>query len=700
MINAVNRYPQPHVQLLPICDALALLLQRPLCFSFFHKLKATSSYQCLRTTLCDPDLNDGFKQVVNRIKADGRKLIKIPGTDVFLGVHQIEPYQTGGQLNADFPELKPAQLASFKNLFHALEKERSGLGKDVLHGLGELHNSKQPMLMSATPVADNAYWSRRRKVLGRLTPANRDKLLRTIKPIVNGAVGLVSGSPLVEKLQNKQLPFQNLFCVLRSATNQEPRNLHFHYTAQLSLSDSQTEKIAAIFGSHAPSLMELPLGVNSRSIADSVFCSGVADFSHEETGQGRDIPSTDTYSDDWKRQQIEAKVYASIADKRHIFYVPIHVNGVAWLALFSISPRGNKIGSWAHHYALYRALISGIAESIRASAQSTYLGLIKELFLEEHRNPDTPTFIQRVNSRWEELLLVFPFPAIRLVSSTEATTAKTITLPDGRVFAVKIEEAPWFEKQIDYGAMGDAAFFRACDDAVDEAKKEARTMRLEWESQEHTIFNVLPSNQIDAALACESSELTGEARQFILDAKRKASILETSLSIPVANRPLSHLAAIKDVVGLLTWLKANGSFGKKTCVLTLPGSTSEFSLSDKPQLANAFTLFWNLWSNAAKTHGKHSSTEYWITGVRQTGSLVIAFKNAGELSPRYIHYLLQEGATWPGPAERKGLIIVKDKLKVLNWKLSAILVEGGFTTMSIALNAPNNAVQLNDGGKS
>ena len=178
----------------------------------------------------------------------------------------------------------------------------------------------------------------------------------------------------------EDLPFDNMFCVLRSANTS--RNAHFSYTAQLLLSGSQAEAISAAFGEAVPSLMEWPLGATARSIADSVFSSGVVDFSDEQTGQGRDIPSTDKQSDDWKRQQAEKRVYGAIAKDRHVFYVPIHVSGIPWLALFTISPRSAKIATWAHTYALYRSLVSDAIENIRALAKSTYLRLVKEAFVE------------------------------------------------------------------------------------------------------------------------------------------------------------------------------------------------------------------------------------------------------------------------------------------------------------------------------
>jgi len=695
MITAVNRYPQKDVQLLPILDTLALLIQRPLCFSFFRK-KASDTYECLRTTLCDPDLDEQFQQTLLSVEKTGSNLIAVPGTEVFLAVHEIKPERVDGVLKAKFPELADTQ--PFKALFDVLDGEESGLGKDVLRHIAQsLNDSKQMPTVRFGGSEDDSYWDDRRRILRRITPRSLTDL---VKPVVNGALALVSDSPLIKTLPGKQLPFSNLFFVLRSATNDSIRRLCFSYTAQVLLSSDQKCAISAAVDAAYPSLIELPLGTDARAIADSVFHSGTVDFSDEEAGKGRDVPSGNKESSDWKRQEAESKVYAAITKNPHVFYVPVHVSGVPWFALFTISRRNEETGTWAHNYAIYRSLISGVAENIRALAKSTYLQLVKEIFLEEYRKQDQPSFMRRVNDRWEELSLVFPFPSIRLASQSPRSNDRRVKLPDGLLAEVEIRPNRWFPTQIKYDVLDEMSVHQTLADALTEVEKEGRAARLEWESQEHTIFNVLPTNQIEAALACEPSELKGEARGFIEDARRKTMVLETSLSIPLANRPLGRLQAITGVSGLLTWLKVNGSFGRKTCVLTLPSDVPDFPLNGRPELANAFTLFWNLWSNAAKTHGKHSSATYWITGVRQNGSLIVTFKNAGELSPSYVHYLLQDGATWPGPPERKGLIIVKDKLKVLNWKLSDILVEGGFTTIFIALSPPNNPVQLDIGGKS
>ena len=66
--------------------------------------------------------------------------------------------------------------------------------------------------------------------------------------------------------------------------------------------------------------------------------------------------------------------------------------------------------------------------------------------------------------------------------------------------------------------------------------------------------------------------------------------------------------------------------------------------------------------------------------------MLIAFKNAGELPTDSVRYLSQTDHPWSGPINKKGLIIVKGKLKALKWKLASIKVDAEFTTIAVAIS--------------
>lgn len=132
MISVGNLYPENNVRLLPIIDTLSLLVQKPLCFSFFRK-DTGNKYKLLQTTMCDPDLEIEFEPVVRNIEKTGEKLIPIPETDFFLGVRAIEPYRicidNKLTLKANFPALDTKTNDAFEKLFWVLQKEDSGLEK-------------------------------------------------------------------------------------------------------------------------------------------------------------------------------------------------------------------------------------------------------------------------------------------------------------------------------------------------------------------------------------------------------------------------------------------------------------------------------------------------------------------------------------------------------------------------------------------
>jgi hypothetical protein len=211
----------------------------------------------------------------------------------------------------------------------------------------------------------------------------------------------------------------------------------------------------------------------------------------------------------------------------------------------------------------------------------------------------------------------------------------------------------------------------------------ARAFEAEMSHQQHTIFNVLPTTQIDTALNCPTDQLSGDARALVEGAKRKLNLLETSLAIPL-DRPLTHLDGIPGVCGLLRWLNTNLFSVGNPPAFRLPQDGRDIELRERMQKANAFSLFWNLWDNAAKNHPRNHSERYSVS-VRWDGSfLLVTFKNAGTMPSEYVKYLLEKKAQWPGARQRKGLITLKSKLQALNWEIQRIGVDSGLTEITVA----------------
>lgn len=665
MIAVANRYPQRSVGLLPMLDTLALLLQRPLCFSFFRK-GTTQPYECLRTTLGDPDLVGEFEAVIDGVEKTGRNLVPIPATELYLCAHNIKLKVRENRLKAEFPELE--HIGLFKDLFEVLRGEESGLGMGVLKRIGKSLSEVEDMPQTGQGKVD---WAERRRILSK---TDRIQLVKLVRPIVNRVLAPVSDSPLLKELLGTSLPFLNMFCVLRSAMNSAPRNVHFSYDAQLLLSISQVEAISFTFGKSLPALLELPLGATARSIADSVFCSGVVDFSDEQTGQGRDISSDDPNSQDWERRRAEAQVYGAIAKDPNVFYVPVHVSGIPWLALFTISPRSERTATWAHNYAIYRSLVNEIAENTRTLAKSIYIDLVQEAFVDEYRRQDKGSFVQRVNNRWEQLPLVLPFPAAqaRLTSPPQQNPERPIKLPDGRFLEIDSAPNPWFPKQIEYDVLDHASIRQACEDANADVGKEDRAAKLEWEAQEHTIFNCIPIKKLQLAMGSPLSELSGQARTLVQDAGKKVEIMEKALAIAFGRR---HTTNLEGRVGkLLSWLQDHRLSTEPTAELTLPPEEGDLML-DKENLHNAFTVLWNLWQNAsdAQAGSKQVSQSFRVKAGWDNGRFSVSFENEGRLGQKWVDYLMNPAAPSPNALTgMTGLMIVKTKMQALDWSFLRI----------------------------
>lgn len=677
MISVGNLYPGKNVRLLPIIDTLSLLVQQPLCFSFFRK-ESGNTCRLLRTTMCDPDLEIQFGPVVRQMEKNADQLIPIPTTDIFLGIRAIRPRPNSedGTLKADFPPLDSD--SAFRQLFDVLQNDNSGLGKKVLeHIKDSLNDSQHDAWPSNQKAESRSYWDKRRTVV---SGARLATLIESLRPIVDGALAPIAESPLINQLLGKNLPFTNLFCVVRTATNDKPRNSHFPHTAQVLLSTTQKAAIANKFGKSTPSLLEFPLGAGARSIADSVFYSGAVDFSDEQAGKGRDLASNDPQ--DQKRQSAEEKVYQTIAEDRHIFYVPIHVNGTPWFALFAISPKSEENVAWARNYALYRSLISGVAENIRSLAKSAYLKQVNSAFVEEYRELDKASFVKRFNKRCSELLLVFPFPGVRLTSANFQATHNSTTLPDSRTVEIETFANPWFKVEIEFNALDPKAIKETCEQAVAEVQRQSQASRLEWEAQQHTIFNIIPTRKLQKAIKQPVSELSGQARTYVEDAGKAVDIMEQALSIAFGREAALHLPT--SVAALLKWFAEHTLSAECQPTLNLPRGNADFVLNQN-DLPNAFTVLWNLWHNAAN-HSPEGTRCFWVEAEWNDDQFMVCFENEGALGKHWIEYLLQPEVQNPSRGKgMRGLIIVKTKMQALGWVFHKINVQGGKTQMVIVL---------------
>jgi len=287
----------------------------------------------------------------------------------------------------------------------------------------------------------------------------------------------------------------NLFCVLRYfedparprvvRSTDGKREARLPYTARLIASRSQREYlgqlwqelpgetqrgIARAFGDR-PDLVQVfqwPLGQGSRAIADSVFRSGCVDCGLRGERVDRLSRERAGSSQDRARQQLETAVYEDLlysptgtisAAQRDssIFYVPVHVGGTPWLALFLFyDPSDSRARELS--YRLYRDMIPPLAAQIRMGAQVSYAFLLAEAVSSIlTRDVTSAEFVEEVSSRWRDLARVYPFaiPDMRPLASTVKAEGVRVSFSDGQQYMIGSgwHDNPYFAAPVEYGRL-------------------------------------------------------------------------------------------------------------------------------------------------------------------------------------------------------------------------------------------------------
>ena len=236
-------------------------------------------------------------------------------------------------------------------------------------------------------------------------------------------------------------PLGNIFCVIRMAYYKNLRYNAFPYTAKILLSKSQKEELEKWVNFRCNNcnkencpvkketveakrkkdvndiivkILETPLSNNARAIADLVFCSGIVEFGREPSEEIWDTYKKNSETDK-NRQIVETCIYPS----GYIYYVPIHVGGHPWLALFTFSSGQDR---WLYNYTFYRDIISVVATKLRLKALDQYIIQVANVFKDEIKKGlgSRLNFIQRVNKKLKNLARIYPFPLVQIEEHSQA----------------------------------------------------------------------------------------------------------------------------------------------------------------------------------------------------------------------------------------------------------------------------------------
>jgi hypothetical protein len=677
LIGVSDRYPAKEVFLRPILDGLVLFKGSPHCLSFFT---AGKNPRLLYTTLEDSELQPRFLDQIRAEVSEGRTLRNMPKTAISVAVHEIKTVGRVGNLpNISFQQVDATAVCRLLSL---LDHEPSHLGKPVFKAVCDYLDGRENSSQSAESIS----------LLSREDYENRGNVLRTfvatsfwkrLRSVVDDAFGSVEHASLLTSLNGKNTSLFNLFCVARTATNLERRR-SFDYTAQVVLS---TLQITQIQDDQLAAQIQTPLGPSARSIADSVFCSGVIDFSDEVAGKGRDLAG-DSIADGL-RHSAEENVYKRITAQPNTFYIPVHVSGVPWLALFTLSPRpsvgSNAAYTWSHNYHIYREVVPKVADIIRRGTRRVYLEFLAMTLRDHFGTRELRLFIAKVNAAWAQLTYLLPFPQATLTLEY-LPGSKRLSLPTGAVVWLSLEdENRNFVRQLPYDLLTCNEVTLACDAAV---KTEMHQIAVITEQDHaraqflrHTMINHFPLTSLEAALAQPDSELCGTARQHVEDARKLSGMVNVALAFVTRARPddaypLEGLG----VAGILRWLEQQRLDCEALPCVTIDGIADWIPQRD--DLPEAFTVLLNLWENAGK-HSPKDFKEFTVKLTRSSGYTVLAIANRGVMPVEWRNFLLGIAESPNRSSVRKGLEIALGGMNRLGWRVATISTEANTTRIEV-----------------
>ncbi|MDD5094599.1 MAG: hypothetical protein PHV74_09500, partial [Dehalococcoidia bacterium] len=208
----------------------------------------------------------------------------------------------------------------------------------------------------------------------------------------------------VSLFENHQPRLGNIFCVVRTIQSNSQRDGRFPYTAGLLLSSQQREmfsewckggcdktkcRLGLTPNENCLDYFEVPLGEQSRSAADVTFCSGIIDFGRE-AGDGVWDRVNQEDQLERGRQSVERCVYPNEqqtvspsqvqAEGPSLYYIPVHVNGIPWIVLFTFTPSPSSEQKeqirWEHNFTFYRKATQKALSYLRWRAEEAYLSEI------------------------------------------------------------------------------------------------------------------------------------------------------------------------------------------------------------------------------------------------------------------------------------------------------------------------------------
>lgn len=253
-------------------------------------------------------------------------------------------------------------------------------------------------------------------------------------------------------------------------------SVSFDYTAKVLLSEAQRAWVNRALprevrgDESAADILSYACGPCGRFVADTPFMSGLVDCGDDvrdarESAEARDVPGHGDEKDS-ARHAIENKTYAMLRgpgrEALPIVYIPVHIGGAPWLALYSFA-RGKDRDQ--HCYFLYRSVLPNLGQHLRQAAREAFLQCVSDAITSaQERLPKavaerglwSETAVDDVNAAWFRAALVYPFerPELRIVGDHVPDDERLLDLGEGRYLALTMREPLWHHpRSIEYDKL-------------------------------------------------------------------------------------------------------------------------------------------------------------------------------------------------------------------------------------------------------
>jgi len=427
-------------------DYVSLLHQQRVVYALWRKLPGKSkNHECCKVFLEDPSYLERFRACngFSPNKQMNLYLGKRATKWEWISLSKVPIKQTSGIIELPTPKEK---LDRFGISIHKINTIKEFLDqKDVLnideevtekvcrllHQKSSIQILSEPFCMALYEAA-SSYQNREEHEKSE-THCDRvdlsiDELNYFLKPIEEVLNDITKDIGSFPDLTIKKNCLPNLFAVVKVFLGEKLRYKNqFDYSCRFMLlkkvrqwledknnyEDSDKRKLLSI--------LEEPLPYSLRSLSDFVFSNGTVtfrlDLNVEQDSNEKDDFSglrSDSESDDKTKDWLkfvapfERKIYP---DKPYIFYSPVHVNSVPWVAIYTLSDEDESV--WYYNYLFYRHVGQRVASQIRSKASSIYVDLfVRSVInaLESKVYTDISDIAFRINERLRKLAQVYPFP--------------------------------------------------------------------------------------------------------------------------------------------------------------------------------------------------------------------------------------------------------------------------------------------------